>query len=152
MRSRRRPPQPKPPSDAEQLSDRLHSAAIHLLRRLRREDDASGLTAPRMSVLSVLVFVGPKTLGELARSEQVRAPTMTRLVAGLESQGLVRREPDARDRRVVRIHATARGDRILREGRRRRVEALAARVEGLTDEERRTLGSAAELLERITRE
>src|SRR5229473_2111765 len=76
-------------------ADRLHSAAIHLLRRLRRQDDASGLTAPRLSALSVIVFSGPLTLGALATAEQVRPPTMTRLVAALEEAGLVVREPGA---------------------------------------------------------
>jgi hypothetical protein len=67
--------------DAEAIADRLHSAAIHLLRRLRREDATSGLSAPRLSALSVIVFGGPLTLGELANAEQVRPPTMTRLVS-----------------------------------------------------------------------
>ena len=53
------------------VADRLHSTAIHLLRRLRVEDDASGLTAPRLSALSVIVFGGPLTLGELAAAEQL---------------------------------------------------------------------------------
>jgi hypothetical protein len=75
--------------DAERTADRLHSAAIHLLRRLRREDAKSGLSAPRLSALSVLVFGGPLTLGELANAEQVRPPTMTRLVTALEADGRV---------------------------------------------------------------
>src|ERR671933_1067936 len=74
-------------------ADRLHSAAIHLLRRVRRQDDASGLTAPRLSALSVIVFGGPLTLGALAAAEQVRPPTMTRIVQALEEAGLVVREP-----------------------------------------------------------
>jgi hypothetical protein len=61
--------------DAEDLADQLHSAAIHLLRQLRKEDDASGLSAPRLSALSVVVFGGPLTLGALARAEQVKRST-----------------------------------------------------------------------------
>src|SRR5437667_3390038 len=91
----------------EILADRLHSAAIHLLRRLRREDDASGLSAPRLSALSVVVFGGPLPIGALAAAEQVRVPTMSRVVASLESDGLVRRVLDDADRRVVRVEATA---------------------------------------------
>src|SRR5919199_1876113 len=79
------------------VADRLHSAAIHLLRRLRKVDEASGLSAPRLSALSVLVFAGPRTLGELAAAEQVRPPTMTRLVRALERSGLVTREHDPDD-------------------------------------------------------
>ena len=79
------------------LADRLHSAAIRLLRRLRAEDAASGVSAPRLSALSVLVFAGPRTLGELAAAEQVRPPTMTRLVTALEAQGLLARTGDPAD-------------------------------------------------------
>src|SRR5687767_15625553 len=93
-------------NDPNVIAERLHSAAIHLLRRLRREDDASGLGAPRLSALSVIVFGGPVTIGGLAAAEQVRVPTMSRLVDSLESQGLVRRVPDESDRRVVRVEAT----------------------------------------------
>src|SRR5215831_14650634 len=91
------------------LADRLHSSAIHLLRRLRREDDASGLPAPQLSALSVIVFGGPVTLGDLARAEQVRPPTITKVVAALEEAGLVVRDVDTNDRRIVRVNATARG-------------------------------------------
>src|SRR5215472_14325726 len=82
------------PSTTHDLADRLHSAAIHLLRRLRREDDASGLPAPQLSALSVIVFAGPVTLGELAAAEQVRPPTITRLVDKLEAAGLAERASD----------------------------------------------------------
>src|SRR4051812_24996751 len=95
------------------LADRLHSAAIHLLRRLRREDDASGLPAPQLSALSVIVFGGPVTLGQLASAEQVRPPTISRLVATLERAGLVEREIDAADRRITRLKATAKGAKLL---------------------------------------
>src|SRR3954466_16021151 len=84
------------------IADRLHSAAIHLLRRLRREDDASGLPAPQLSALSVIVFGGPVTLGQVAAAEQVRPPTITRLVVALEQGGLVDREVDPVDGRVTR--------------------------------------------------
>ena len=132
-------------------ADRLHSAAIHLLRRLRRVDDASGLSAPRLSALSVLVFGGPRTLGELAAAEQVRPPTMTRLVQGLERDGLVTRDGDPTDGRVVRLRATAAGRRVLEAGRRRRIEALERRLADLSEEDITLLGRAAELLESIAR-
>ncbi|MDQ3698433.1 MAG: MarR family transcriptional regulator, partial [Gemmatimonadota bacterium] len=110
-----------PAAGAGRAADRLHSVAIHLLRRLRREDDRSGLSAPRLSALSVIVFGGPLTLGELAALEQVRPPTMTRLVSALESDGLVVREADARDGRLTRVRATARGRTLLTRARARRV-------------------------------
>lgn len=134
---------------AADTADRLHSAAIHLLRRLRREDDASGLGAPRLSALSVLVFGGPRTIGELAKAEQVRVPTMSRLVAALEADGLLRRVADPADRRIARLEATASGRELLHAGRRRRVAALAADVGRLTARERRTLVVAIPLVEKL---
>jgi DNA-binding MarR family transcriptional regulator len=134
------------------VADRLHSAAIHLLRRLRREDDAAGLTAPRLSALSVVVFGGPLTLGELAAAEQVRPPTMTRLVTALEAQGLVRREADARDGRLTLVHATPKAREILAAGRARRVQALARRLETLPPGDLATLDRAADILEGLLRE
>jgi DNA-binding MarR family transcriptional regulator len=120
-----------PAADPAGLADQLHSAAIHLLRTLRKEDDASGLSAPRLSALSVVVFGGPLTLGQLARAEQVRPPTMTRIVTGLEKAGLVKRIGDPRDHRLTRIQATAKGQRVLTEGRARRVKLLTESVKTL---------------------
>lgn len=136
---------------AEALAQRLHAAAIHLLRRLRAEDDASGLTAPRLSALSVLVFGGPRSIGELATAEQVRPPTISRLVRELERDGLVRREADAADARVQRVHATAAGEALLGEGRARRVARLAASLAALPAADRRLLAQAAPLLEGLAR-
>jgi DNA-binding MarR family transcriptional regulator len=129
-----------------EIADRLHSAAIHLLRRVRRVDLAIGLTPARLSVLSVLVFGGPKTLGELAAAEQVSAPTMTRLVAGLEREGLLRRDPDPRDRRIVRVIATPRAARIMHRGREARVRELAKSLATLTPDDVTLLGRATEIL------
>ena len=144
-----RRPAPSDPDVA--LADRLHSAAIHLLRRLRTEDDASGLTAPRLSALSVIVFRGPLTLGELAAAEQVRPPTISRLVRELEREGLVRRTGDATDRRIHRVEATAAGSRLLHAGRHRRVAVLAESLRALAPAERRQLENAAGVLERVVR-
>lgn len=131
------------------IADRLHSAAIHLLRRLRRQDEAMGLTPARASALSILVFGGPITIGALARAEQVSAPTITRLIVGMERDGLVRREPDAADGRVVWLHPTPKGTRLLHEGRRRRVAALADDLSALNAADRETLAAAAGILERM---
>jgi DNA-binding MarR family transcriptional regulator len=134
---------------AESLADQLHSAAIHILRQLRKEDDASGLSAPRLSALSVVVFGGPLTLGQLAAAEQVKPPTMTRIVTGLEKQGLVRRIGDPRDRRLTRIQATTRGQKVLAAGRARRVEKLAAAVRALRGSELAELTRGVQLLQQI---
>jgi DNA-binding MarR family transcriptional regulator len=135
----------------EELADRLHSAAIHLLRRLRRADSAMGLSAPKASALSVLVFGGPQTLNSLAQAEQVRAPTMSRLIAELERDGLVSKTADRTDRRVVRIAATATGRALLEEGRTRRLSQLTAALADLTSDERANLSAALAILERLAR-
>jgi DNA-binding MarR family transcriptional regulator len=131
------------------VADRLHSASIHLLRRVRRRDAESGVTAPHLSALSVLVFGGARTLGELAEAEQVRPPSITRIVRNLEAQGLVEREADPDDGRVVRVRATEEGRAVLDEGRRRRIADLAGRLGELGDAELETLELAAELIERV---
>src|SRR3954469_16650643 len=101
----------------DEIANRLHSAAIHLLRRARRVDAESNLPAPQLSALSVIVFGGPITLGALAAAEQVRPPTITKLGATREEAGLVAREVDTVDRRVARVRSTPRGARLLQEGR-----------------------------------
>ena len=138
-----------PEGEGAVLADRLHSAAIHLLRRLRKGDAAEGLSAPRLSALSVVVFAGPLTLGELAKAEQVRPPTMTRLVDALERARLVTRQADAGDGRIVVIRATAKGRSLLARGRARRVAALAADLAGLSAGDEAALRRAVEVIERI---
>jgi DNA-binding MarR family transcriptional regulator len=133
------------------LADGLHSAAIHLLRRLRRQDDASGLPAPQLSALSVIVFGGPITLGALAAAEQVRPPTITKLVATLEQAGLVERETDAEDRRVARVRATPRGVKLLHEGRKRRVASLTESVAALSAADRAALAKALPILDAVAK-
>lgn len=135
------------PPAARAVADRLHSAAIHLLRRLRVEDKAMGLSAPRASALSVIVFRGPVTMSALAEAEQVRRPTITRLVDSLERRGLVRRVSDAEDGRVQLVEATAAGKRLLQRGRARRVERLMTGVAQLPPQDQRVLKRAAELME-----
>jgi DNA-binding MarR family transcriptional regulator len=132
---------------AAALADRLHSAAIHLLRRVRRADSATGLSAARLSALSVVVFGGPIRITALAAAEQVRTPTMTPIVAALERAGLVVREPDASDARAALLRATPKGARLMAEGRARRVALLTAELEGLAAGERAALERAVGILE-----
>jgi DNA-binding MarR family transcriptional regulator len=135
-------------SSQTELADRLHSAAIHVLRRVAREDTASGLGGPALSALSVVVFGGPLSLGKLAEAEQVTPPTMTRTVQGLEAAELVRREKDEWDGRIANIHATPKGVEVLQAARARRVAALASSLARLGERDLRTLERAASLLER----
>jgi DNA-binding MarR family transcriptional regulator len=133
------------------VADRLHSAAIHLLRRVRRQDVASGLGPAQLSALSVLVFAGSMGLGELAAAEQVRPPTMSRIVGALVRQKLVERASDAGDARRIRLRATTRGRKLLERGRHLRIAYLAGRFQKLPAEELSALGKAAEILESTLR-
>jgi DNA-binding MarR family transcriptional regulator len=131
------------------VANRLHSAAIHLLRRARRVDAESHLPAPQLSALSVIVYGGPITLGALAAAEQVRPPTMTKLVAAMEDGGLIERESDQEDRRVVRIRPTAKGKRILEEGRDRRIAVIAEALATLPDADVKAIALALDAIEKV---
>ena len=133
------------------VADRLHSASIHLLRRLRVRDRESGIGPAQLSALSVLVFGGAKSLAELAEAEQVKPPTMSRIVAGLERAKLVKSEATKEDARRIRIVPTAKGEKVMWEGRRRRVEMLADLISDLSLQEVQKLGEIAETMEGISR-
>jgi DNA-binding MarR family transcriptional regulator len=132
-----------------EVADRLHSAAIHLLRRARRTDPLTGVSPAQLSALSVLMS-GPKTLGDLAASEQVRPPTMSRLVSEMERAGVARKVTDRHDARVIRVHATPKGLRALSRGRSMRIEAIERLLAELDREElanvERTVGTIERLL------
>jgi DNA-binding MarR family transcriptional regulator len=136
-------------SDALDLADRLHKAAIRLLRGVRVADAETGLSAPKLSALSVLTFGGPTSLTGLARAEQVTAPTMSKLVADLEAEGLVAKRADRDDRRGVRIEVTPKGRAIMEEGRRRRLALITRGLARLSAAERAKLEEAAALLLRL---
>lgn len=145
-----RPPSARPKTQRhEEVADALHSAAIHLLRRLRRLDDKAELPAPQLSALSVLVFGGPATLGALAAAEQVRPATMTHVVRQLETANLVVRAADPEDARKTILQATPAARELLRQGRGRRVQALAAYVATLPSGQQETLAKAARLMEKF---
>jgi DNA-binding MarR family transcriptional regulator len=143
----------KPKNEREKkvyvLADRLHSAAIHLLRRARQQDMSSGEGPARLSALSVLVFGGPATLGQLATAEQVKPPTMTRIVQGLERSGLVQRVPDPQDARRATIHATAKGVLLLQRARAMRIESLAQQLGVLREKDLLALESTVEILDGV---
>jgi DNA-binding MarR family transcriptional regulator len=132
----------------EQVADQLHGAAIRLLRYVRKEDEASGVTGAQLSVLSVLAYGGPQTLGALAAAEQVKPPTMSQLVSTLESLGLVARKP--LDRRSSEISLTRKGRQLLEAGRKRRLARLTKAIDALPAEQIDKLGQAAGLIVAIT--
>jgi DNA-binding MarR family transcriptional regulator len=130
-------------------ADRLHSAAIHLLRRVRQQDINSGVGPAQLSALSVLVFAGPKTLGALAAAEQVKPPTMSRIVAGLKRRRLVEVTRDPRDTRRTHIRSTPKGTRLLQQARLRRIESLAGILTILTSGDLAKLNQAVEILQAL---
>ena len=138
-----------PTREVEAVAEKLHSAALLLLRRLRSEGDARGLSPPRLSALSVVVDAGPIGIGALAAAEGVSAPTMSRLVDGLERDALVKRAADPVDARGVLVRATVRGRRVRSEGRRQRIRILAAELRGLSRDELDTIRAGAELIEHL---
>jgi len=138
-----------PKNEPLDLAARLHSAAIRLLRRVRVADDETGLSAPKLSALSVLAFGGPQSLKDLARAEQVTAPTMSKLVGDLQAEGLAAKRADRQDKRGVRIEVTAKGRALMEEGRRRRLALLQKRLAALSKAERALLMDAVVLMLRV---
>ncbi|HYR93292.1 MAG TPA: MarR family transcriptional regulator [Methylomirabilota bacterium] len=134
-----------------EIADSLHSAAIHLLRRVRRTDTLTGIPAAQLSALSVLMG-GPRTLGEMATAEQVRPPTMSTLVRDMELAGLVRRSGDADDARVVRLEMTAKGRRVLAKGREMRIADIERRIRRLRPDEAGTVAQAVTIVERMLKD
>jgi DNA-binding MarR family transcriptional regulator len=138
-------------SDPESVADRLHSAAIHLLRHVRRQDSATGLGPARLSALSVLVFGGAMSLKQLAAAEQVKPPTMSRIVDALKRAALIEIVGDEKDGRRILIRPTAKGTKLLHAGRRRRVAALAAELKQLDTSDIQILSEASAILDRLNR-
>ncbi len=137
--------------DDDNLPAAVNGAAVHLLRRLAREDAVSDVGPAQLSALSVLVFGGPHRVSDLADAERVAVPTMSRVVTALEHRGLARRAPDPEDGRAALIHATAAGERVLEQARRARLALLRQGIGELTSRERDVLAQAAELMERLAR-
>jgi DNA-binding MarR family transcriptional regulator len=135
-----------------EVADALHSACIRVLRRARAADGATGLSAPKLSALSVLAFGAPMSLTQLARAEQVTTPTMSNLVSDLEAQGLVAKRADREDKRGLRIEVTAKGRALFNEGRRARLALLRQRLAKLPKAELEKLREASALMLRVASE
>ncbi len=135
-------------SREREVANRLHSAAIHLLRRARRTDPLTGVSPAQLSALSVLMS-GPKTLGDLAAAEQVRPPTMSRLVTEMERAGIARKVIDRDDARVIRVHATPKGLRALSRGRSMRIESIERLISQIDADELRNIERAVGTIEKV---
>src|SRR2546423_3944308 len=138
-------------NDAAAMAARLRLSATRLARQLRQQADA-GLSPSQLSALSAIEQLGPVTLGALADYERVAPPSVTKVVTKLEAAGLVRRHPDATDRRVVRVSTTAHGNALLARIRQRKTMWLTARLGALDPAERDRLSAALDVLDALTRD
>jgi DNA-binding MarR family transcriptional regulator len=133
---------------AGELTSRLRMVVARMSRRLRQEAN-EGATPSQLAALVTIERHGPITLGDLAGHERVRPPTMTRIVAGLEETGLVRRDIDPHDRRVARVTITPDGARLLARSRTRKDAFLAALLEHLDPDELAVIERAVPILEQL---
>jgi DNA-binding MarR family transcriptional regulator len=124
---------------------------MRLARRLRQQAE-EGATASMLSALSTLERLGPLTLTELAQLERVQPPSITKVVGRLEEEGLVKREGDAKDRRVSRITLTAKGKRSIEQNRSRKTAYLARGLESLQPEDLAVLARALDVLDGLMEE
>jgi DNA-binding MarR family transcriptional regulator len=125
------------------------SSAIAALVRVTRRDLHLPLGASTLAALRTVADDGPLRTGDLARHEGVAAPTLSRIVATLEGDGLVRREPDPLDRRVMWLEATAAGRELLDEVTAARARVFAERVARLSPEQSRRLADALDSLDAL---
>ncbi len=143
-------PAPAPAAiDVAALASQLRLGVTRLARKLRREG-TTGVTPTQLSALATLEHHGRMTAGVLAAHEQVRKPTVTRLIAGLSDAGLITRTADSLDGRVAWVAVTSVGKRLLQRHRHLSNEYLAARMRRLDPGDLATLERAAVILERLT--
>lgn len=137
-------------ADSASLAHDLRLATTRLVRRLRQEQPVSELTLSQISALAVVTQEGPITAGELAAREQVRPPTITRVVDSLVAAGLVDRRENPDDGRKILIEATDQGRGRIDEFIRIREEWLTDRLQQLDDRDRALLQDAMRVLDSIT--
>jgi DNA-binding MarR family transcriptional regulator len=130
------------------MAARLRLSATRLARRLRQEA-GTGHSPSQLSALAVVHNEGPLTLGALAEHERVAPPTITKVVAKLEAEGLLQRARDASDGRVILVRTTAAGRALVAETRRRKTTWLTERIRGLAPDEQARLADALEVLDRL---
>ncbi len=131
-----------------EIAARLRLSATRLARRMRQES-ATGLSPSQHSALAVVHARGPLTLGELAEVEQVAPPTISKVVAKLEADGLLERQADPADKRVSLVQVTKAGAQLHDESKRRRTTWLTARIRQLPPEDQARLADALDVLDRL---
>jgi DNA-binding MarR family transcriptional regulator len=122
---------------------------INRAARRMRQEAGTELRASHASALTSVELHGPLTPSELAEIERIKRPTATRILRGLEEEGLVERTPDPKDGRSALISLTGEGRERLRRLRQRKNAYLARRMRDLDPRDVATLERAAEILERL---
>lgn len=133
------------------LASELRLSVMRLRRRLANERHPDNeLSLAAMSVLGCLARNDDHlTVGELAATERVQPPSMTRTVNALETGGYVVRRAHNTDGRQVLVCLTERGRATLRADRVRRDAWLARALRHLTPDDRAVLRQATPILERL---
>lgn len=133
------------------LATELHRGALRLTRQLRATRAPGAMSGSKLLVLGILLQDAVETAADLAARLNVQPQTLTRPLAALEADGLVRRDADPADRRRHRIRITEAGAKALDADMRERRQRLAAALERtLTPAERDVLRIAAGLIGRVT--
>jgi DNA-binding MarR family transcriptional regulator len=135
-------------ADPISVANRLRPTLLQLNRELRREIHSLGVTGGQVSLLVQIQRTPGIGVRELAQRERMSAPGMSKYVARLEAEGLLRRQ-ELQDRRRVGIRLTEEGERVLRSVKKRRTAWLAARLRELDDEELEAVDAAIEPLSRL---
>ena len=131
------------------MAARLRLSATRLARRLRQQSD-TGLTPTQLSALAAIDHHGPLTPGDLAQHERVAPPTVTRVVAKLEADGLVTRQADPDDGRSALVASSTAGHALIEDTRTRKDAWLAARIAELDAPDQARLEQALDVLEALT--
>jgi DNA-binding MarR family transcriptional regulator len=136
--------------DARSTASAVRRATMRLARRLRAERPRPGISLQKLSVLAHLNRSGPLSPGEVAAADRIQPQSLTRALASLEHDGLIRRTADPRDHRRARLELTAGGAAVLHADMHQRDVWLARAIsEQLTPTERQLLRLASELMQRL---
>jgi DNA-binding MarR family transcriptional regulator len=136
-------------ADVAVSAARLRTAVARLSRRLRPTAAAGSLTSTEVDVLVAAERHGPIRLSDLAGFAGLNPTMLSRLVPRLEESGLVRRLADEADRRVCRIEATTKGQRLLERVRSERNDVLSRQLAELEPAEREALALAVPVIEAL---
>ena len=145
-------PTPLRRTPANQAANLAEAVLVQWARQFRTIETETGLTAERLELLGLLDHEGPLTAGDLAEALRVTRPAITRMVSGLEEDGLLRRSPNILDGRSVVIRITPAGRRMLNRGRANRVRTMAVRMRRRSERELSQIETGLRLLEELLEE